>query len=66
MGFGWIAAYFLSQYGNWPFVISGISVVLALVLPVYRYLLWSVSCYESSKDESGRCAPLRIKNMKYL
>lgn len=29
MGFGWIAAYFLSQYGNWPFVISGISVVLA-------------------------------------
>jgi putative ABC transport system permease protein len=29
IGFGWIAAYFLSQYGNWPFVISGLSVILA-------------------------------------
>jgi len=29
IGFGWIAAYFLSQYGQWPLVISTISVGLA-------------------------------------
>jgi len=29
IGFGWIAAYFLSKYGNWPMVISNISVILA-------------------------------------
>ncbi len=29
IGFGWVAAYFLSQYGDWPMVISGISVILA-------------------------------------
>lgn len=29
IGFGWVAAYFLSRYGNWPMVISTISVVLA-------------------------------------
>ena len=29
IGFGWIAAYFLSQYGNWPMVIAPLSVGLA-------------------------------------
>jgi putative ABC transport system permease protein len=29
IGFGWITAYLLSQYGNWPLVISPISVGLA-------------------------------------
>jgi len=29
VGFGWLAAYFLSQYGNWPMVIAPLSVVLA-------------------------------------
>lgn len=29
IGFGWAAAYLLSQYGNWPMVISIISVLLA-------------------------------------
>ena len=29
VGFGWIATYFLSQYGNWPFIISTISVIVA-------------------------------------
>jgi putative ABC transport system permease protein len=29
IGFGWIGAYFLSQYGNWPLVISNISIILA-------------------------------------
>lgn len=28
-GFGWAAAYFLSRYGNWPFMISSLSVILA-------------------------------------
>lgn len=29
IGFGWVVAYFLSRYGDWPLVISGISVILA-------------------------------------
>ena len=29
IGFGWVAAYFLSQYGQWPLVISMLSVGLA-------------------------------------
>jgi len=29
IGFGWVAAYFLSQYGQWPLVISTLSVGLA-------------------------------------
>ncbi len=29
IGFGWVAAYFLSRYGNWPFLISSISIILA-------------------------------------
>lgn len=29
IGFGWIGAYFLSQYGDWPLVISEISIVIA-------------------------------------
>ena len=29
IGFGWLAAYFLSQYGQWPLVISTLSVGLA-------------------------------------
>lgn len=29
VGFGWIVTYFLSQYGNWPFIISTISVIVA-------------------------------------
>jgi len=29
IGFGWVAAYFLSQYGNWPLVISSISIIIA-------------------------------------
>lgn len=29
IGFGWMGAYFLSQYGNWPLVISNISIILA-------------------------------------
>ena len=29
IGFGWIAAYFLSQYGDWPMVIAPLSIGLA-------------------------------------
>jgi putative ABC transport system permease protein len=29
IGFGWITTYFLSQYGNWPFIVSTISVIVA-------------------------------------
>jgi len=29
VGFGWMGAYSLSQYGNWPLVISNISIILA-------------------------------------
>jgi len=29
IGFGWAVAYFLSQYGKWPLVISTISVIVA-------------------------------------
>jgi len=29
IGFGWVAAYFLSQYGDWPMVIAPLSVGLA-------------------------------------
>ena len=29
IGFGWTAAYFLSQYGDWPMVIAPLSIVIA-------------------------------------
>lgn len=35
VGFGWIATYFLSQYGNWPFIISTISVILAFSFALF-------------------------------
>ncbi|MDD4895646.1 MAG: FtsX-like permease family protein, partial [Atribacterota bacterium] len=35
IGFGWMGAYFLSQYGNWPFVISSISIILAFSFALF-------------------------------
>ena len=35
IGFGWIATFFLSKYGNWPFIISTISVILAFGFAIF-------------------------------
>lgn len=42
IGFGWIAAYFLSQYGNWPFVISALSVILAFGFALFIGLFFGL------------------------
>lgn len=35
IGFGWVATYFLAQYGNWPFIISTISVIIAFSFALF-------------------------------
>ena len=35
IGFGWVATHFLAQYGNWPFIISTISVIIAFSFALF-------------------------------